>query len=369
MKNALDNKRDYLPISALSESEFHAELKDMLDEEMTEDETFLWLFDLTCEVYNIDQHKIQCSNGMIKRWRDLADLWGSCASARTELNMFELAFHKIHWGILPHNFSVAFPAEAIDTVANMLKDTGNPSRGWRLNHYYRKAFKNIIILNHPIGMGAPRKRSEWFLRYVCARTWLEVAYHGTEPSAFDLSRYTQSELKSAKKHAKIYADVSAYETVMTRLIPEASSWNDKEWRNERLLYNKLKNLYSLDSTDGYSDFDGIVSFLVDMWYYNVTSVKKLIEINAIPDSMLAAIWPRDTKQAVIKLLHLAHGRVKSATTFRNHYGLPEYGCTAEKLKSSWVFNICRSWLYSGDLSVKETKTRKIIFEYETGIVA
>ena len=113
----------------MTDSEFAVILAEFASEEMNEEEAYSWLYAVTLAVYEINTQDAKCSKGTIKRWRDLADLWGACAAERTEPNIFSLAIHRIHWGVYPNDYPQYIPTDVVDEVIKLIKKDSNAYRG------------------------------------------------------------------------------------------------------------------------------------------------------------------------------------------------------------------------------------------------
>lgn len=368
-KSCMTHMNENCVIGAMSNEDFHAEIMRTMYEDMSDDECFHWLYALTMIVYDIKPTDNPCSKGKVKRWRNLADIWGRCAETRAEPNLFMLALHKIRWGIHPNNFPKEIPVEMVDTVEKALIRDSECFKGWKINDYYCDAFDNIVYQYLPIGKSVPRQRSDWYLKYTRNHTWLHVVYKCEAPPTIDLANYTRAEFVSAQKHATIYAEYHSYKMVISKLIPDASSWNEVQWLDERLLYRKIQKLYGVSMRDFSKELDRVISFLVELWYYKTTSIVRLLLIKNIPDALMEAIWPQNTQREVTTLLCLAYSRVKSAHTYLGKYDRKVYSCSWEKLCESWIYNRCKEWVCNGELADAAPRTRKIVFEIESGIAA
>lgn len=173
-----------------SEAEFHAKTAEILEEDLSIDESFIWLYTLTMAVYDLEEKENPCSKGCIKRWSDLGNIWGRCAEKRGEPNLFMLALHKIHWGVYPKNFPKHIPVEMVEYLERALLQDNEYNKGWKKNDYYHDAFANVVNQGCPVGDRMLRNRSFWYCRYISNRTWLTVVYKGREAPAIDLSNYT-----------------------------------------------------------------------------------------------------------------------------------------------------------------------------------
>lgn len=367
MKELFSSEHEANAVGAMDNVEFREELMKCLEEEMTETEKFCWLYSMTMAIYDLEELDYPCSKGHIKRWCDLADIWGRCAASRGEPNIFVLAIHKIHWGVYPANFPEHIPLEMVEVVERALIQNGEDYRGWKMSMYYYEAFDLVIEQVRPLGKHVPAKRLEWYLKYIRNKTWLRIAYKETAPPTVDLSHYTRSEFVAARKHAEIYSECRGYETVITKLIPDAASWDQSQWSNERLLYKHLEHIYGITMERYAREFNSTIDFLIELWYYQTTSIKHLLEIKDMPDALMKAIWPNRTQHDVTKLLALAYSRVKSAHTYLSKYNINVHGCTWKKLVNSWIYKCCRNWVYGGTLFDAMPKTRKNILEIESGI--
>lgn len=333
-----------------------------------ENEMFVKLLATTADSYDLDINTCRCSKGRVKRWSDMADLWGRCADAKNEPNILAIAIHKIHWGIYPKNLPHEVPTEIVDNVVALLKKDGNAYRGWKNNKYYRDAFDDVLRQRRPVGRYAPGERISWFLRYIRNCLWLQIVYHGAEPPSIDLSHYSREEFIACRKHSIVFNEVRGYETVIKKLIPEAVSWNESQWHNERLLYRKLGELYGIN-TKSYCEVNKLISFLIELWYYNTTAVTILMYIRDIPESLMMAIWPTNTKYEITRLFSLTYSRVKAIYTRWSKYGVTQFRCNMEDLTKSWIYNKCREWVYNNDVKDIAPRTRTIIYEIDLKIVA
>lgn len=366
-----DNKANYEnkghAIGTMSEEEYHAAILEVLGEGMSDDECFAWLYALTMSVYDLDANDNPCSKGRIKRWSDLANIWGRYAEIRGEPNLFVLAIYKIHWGVYPKNNPASIPIEMVEAVENALLIDGESYSGWKRNQYFRDAFERIADWSYQLGNGL--KRPLWHARYIRNRTWLRIIYKQVAPGAIDLSHFKWREFTANKKHANIFSECNGYEMIVSRLLPEALTWQDAQWSNENLLRRRLEDKLNVDATVYSKEFDNIIDFLRELWYYEETSVVQLLSIKNMPDALMEAIWPVNTQREVTNLLCLAYSRVKSAHTYLGKYNMRVHGCTREKLRESWIYNRCKAWVYNGELADAAPRTSKIVFEIDSGIAA
>ena len=367
MKNCFEMSK--IGMSATTpNSRICSEIMDELVADLTDDESFAWLFAATLAVYDLELKNIRCSNGRFKRWSDLANLWGKCAALRGEPNLFILALHKIHWGIFPSDFPTGIPVEMIVEVQRVLQKNNDAHKAWKSNRYYRDAFENVLNQPRPVGAQVPRYRLEVFLKYIRNRTWLDIAYKHRTPPAINLAHYTRTEFISAKKHATIYEACHAYEAVIVRLFPEATAWENKQWRNERLLYKLFKNKYGVTTKKHVQEIDKVIEFLMEFWYFGKISIYHMLRIEFMPDSLMETIWPENTKYAVTECLRLAYSRVKSAYTYLGKRGLEVHSCTWDLFENSWLFGRCRRWVYNNDLDGAAKGIKRIVLDTESGIV-
>ena len=363
------NKEEESIIGAMSDSEFSEKLKEIMATDMTDDELFYWLYNLTMAAYDIEPYNNPYSKGRIKRWNDLANIWGSCAEVRDEPNLFTLALHRIHRGVDSTDFPERLPVQMVDEVEKALLQDGECFKGWKSNDYYRDAFDSLTYQYRLGGRHSLARRLDWYLRYLRNRTWLYVAYKGKLPPTVDLAHYTRAEFVSAKKHATIFAEYHNYKAVISKLIPEAAMWDESQWLDERLLRKSLKLLYGVTLRDFSEEMDQIITFLMELWCYRTTSINKLLSITSMPDSLMNVIWPGSTQREVTNLLCLAYSRVKSAHTYLGRYGRAVHGCTWEKLRKSWLYKRCKEWVYNGELVDAAPRTKRIVFEIESDLAA
>lgn len=355
-------------ICDMTDSEFSAALSEAMSAPLTEDELFYWLYSTTMAIYNLDPKTHPCSKGKVKRWTDLADLWDSCAEANNELDMFMLAMHKIHWGVLPKNCPSNIPVDVIDAIADELLKNSSAYRGWKKSPSFDNALDFVIYQTRPIGTRAPKQRSSWYLKYVRRRTLLSIVYKNTPPPIIDLSNTSYREYRSAKKHASIFADVKNYESVIINLIPEASQWDANQWCNEKLLYKKFKAHYGLDIASHSRDFDSLITFLISLWCRNKKSMNPLLLIEDIPDTMMYAIWPQSTKTEVSNLLSTAYRCAKATSSFLKTRPNFYSHCTYENLKTSWLYKRCLNWVQAKDYDGLAPKTKSIVFELSINLL-
>ena len=346
---------------------FCSKIMDVLVADLTDDKSFAWLFAATLAVYDLELKNVRCSNGRFKRWSDLADIWGKCAALRGEPNLFILALHKIHWGVYSSDFPSNIPVELIAEVQRVLQKNNDAHKAWRSNGYYRDAFENVLNQTRPVGAQVPRYRSEVFLKYIRNRTWLDIAYKRRTPPTINLAHYTRTEFAAAKKHATIYEECHAYESVIARLFPEAMAWGNEQWRNEHLLYELLKDKYGVTMKKLAKEVDKVLEFLMEFWYFGKMSVYHMLCIESMPDLLMEAIWPDNTKYAVTGCLRLASSRVKSAHTYLGKWGEQVQHCTWDLFKKSWLFARCKQWVYDNDLGGCAKGIQRIVFDTEMGI--
>lgn len=353
----------------MTDSEFSAVLNEAMSVPLTEDELFHWLYSITLAVYDIDSSTYPCSKGSVKRWHDLANIWGRCAESRGEPNLFILAVHLIHWGIYPCNCPTNIPHMMISAIANELLTDCTAFLAWKKNPYFYDAYNFVVKLTYPIGSCAPVQRSQWFLKYIRLRTLLRIIYKNNAPPVIDFIDYSHWEVWSAQKHSAAFSAVRDYEAVIRKLILASSSWTDAQWSDEQFLYKEVYASIGLNVSSCPSAFDALIDFLIAYWGHGKTSISSLLRIRKLPSKSMHLIWPINTRYEISKLFCFAYGHAKATTSFLKERKYLHSFCTLKELKHSWIYRCCKNWVYSGKFNDLAPNTKKFIFEIDANISA
>lgn len=293
---------------------------------------------LTIALFSLSPTEALCSKGARKRWEDLANIWKCYAEEACEYSIFDLALHKIYWGVYPEPMKEDYIA-LVRLVEDELLSDGPAFNVWRTHPSYRFAFSYMKDQEKALVNRGPRPHSYMFWNYQNSRFWFNVVYKRRKPGLIDPATASLHDMKAAKRHESIYAACEGFEKAINCLIPDSKNWTDEQWLNDLNIRRDLRKLYNIKYADYDRDFEILIAALMNKLHYNAPiHLAQLLDLGSIPTGMVQRIWPVQTDTELKKLFLQAASRAKNAETrIRNgtshRYGLYSYN----KLKRSWLF--------------------------------
>lgn len=295
------------------------------------------MLQLTITLFNLSSTEALCSKGAKKRWEDLANIWKSYADEACEYSVFDLALHKIYWGVYPEPMKEAY-IPLVRLVEDELISDGPAFNVWRTHSSYRFAFSYMKDQEKALVYRGPRPHSYIFWNYQNSRFWFNVVYKRRKPDLINPAA-SLHDMKAAKIHESIYAACEGFEKAINCLIPDSKNWTDQQWLDDLNIHRGLKKLYNIQYCDNDPDFEFLIAALINKFHYNTPiHLAQLLEVGSIPMDMIQKIWPIETDTELKKLFLQAASRAKTAETrIRNctsrRYGLYSY----KKLQNSWLY--------------------------------
>ena len=302
------------------------------------DRIFKVMVKLTYKLFGLTPEEVVCSNGKIKRWTDLADAWKNHFEDACEYSVFEMAIHKLYWGVYPEPMLQDY-IPLVQLVEDELLSDGPAYKAWKNHVSYRFACLYIKEQEKALVNRGPRPHFHVFASYQNSRFWFNVVYKRRKPGLIDPATASLHDMKAAKKHQSIYAACEGFEKAINCLIPDSKNWTDEQWLNDLNIRRSLNKLYNVNYKDYDPDFEILIAALINKLHYNApVHLAQLLELGSIPMGIIQRIWPVQTEVELKKLFLRAASRAKNAETrMRNgtshRYGVHSYN----KLKESWLF--------------------------------
>lgn len=322
---------------------------------------FTTAYELTLKLLDLPLNINLCSRGPKRRWLDLAYLW-LAEEDTLGCNILYAAIHKIYWGRYPDNVKDEDLKKILLIVETELLSAKNAFNAWKHHLNYRWAFDYIVrYSNKSDCKRGPSHHSMATARYLYCRAFNLIVYKDAAPPALNLVTDSSARIRSVRAHTQIRAYAYGYESVIKRLLPEASTWSAKEWSDDRVLFSALKKTYGFDFSKNTDNFDSLIDFLMHDWAYGAkNTLGKAIIIKELPSSMISAIWPNDTLAHITSMYLTAHHRTKSVEgrTRRDRLGRPietKHTFSYERLRDCWMHRQILSWIYDGAIGDKEVK--------------
>ena len=333
-------------------------------------EIFNEMLRLTVRIFGLSSNDLQCSRGAKKRWEDLADIWVKYANEDCEYSIFELALHKIYWGIYP-NYTDDRHIPLLQLVEKELVSDGPAYQVWRYHKAYREAFKLIKNRCEALVKRGPRPHSYIFASYQNSRFWYKVVFKGRAPENVNPATASMRELKAAKIHADIYIICNGFEKVINCLIPASVNWTDEQWLNDLNIRRALKQLYGYTCKPFERDFEVLMIALINKLYHNAPIfLGQLLSLSSLPMSMVQRIWPNETAGELNKMFLQAGSRAqcserKLLNGTSHRAGLYSY----KRLQNSWLYAYISSvYAHYKPKSAIEKKVRKRLYMVTANIV-
>lgn len=325
---------------------------------------FNQMYQLTVKLFHVSPKVAHCSKGSKKRWRDLADIWKNHADEACEYSIFDIAIHKLYWGVYPEPMQETY-IPLVNLVENELLSDGPAYKVWRQHDSYKFAFSYMRGQEKALVYRGPRPHSHIFRYYQNSRFWYKVVYKERKPGLINPAKASMHDMKAAKIHESICAACEGFEEVINCLIPASKSWCDEQWLDDLNIRRALKRLYNVTYKDYDRDFEILISALINKLYYDAPiHLAQLLGLSDIPMGIVQKIWPVQTDTELKHLFLQAAGRAKSAETrVRNGtssgYGIHSY----QKLNDSWLYKYIYGELAHQTCENKfDLKVRKKLFE-------
>ncbi len=293
---------------------------------------------LTMALFSLSSTEALCSKGTKKRWKDLANIWKSYADEACEYSIFDLALHKIYWGVYPEPMKEDY-IPLVRMVEDELLSDGPAYKVWKAHTSYKFAFSCMKNQEKALAYRGPRPHSYVFCRYQNSRFWFNVVYKRRIPALINPAAASLHDMKAAKTHESIYAACEGFEKAINCLIPDSKNWTDEQWLDDLNIYRGLRKTYNIEYTFYGRDFESLITGLMNKLHYHTPiHLAQLMELGSIPMKMVQRIWPVQTDTELKKLFLQAASRAKSAETrmrtgTSHRYGMYSYN----KLKKSWLF--------------------------------
>lgn len=317
----------------------------------------------TTSLFSLSPAEAFCSSGSKKRWNDLANIWKNYADEACEYSIFDLALHKIYWGVYPEPMKENY-IPLVRLVEDELISDSPAFNVWRTHPSYRFAFSYMKDQEKALVHRGPRPHSCIFANYQNSRFWFNVVYKRRKPNLINPAA-SLHDMKAAKTHERIYAACEGFEKAINCLIPDSKNWTDEQWLDDLNIRRNLKKLYNITYTHYDKDFEILISSLINKLHYNAPiHLAQLLELNTIPNGMIQRIWPVQTDTELKKLFMLAASRAKnSETRIRNgtsrRYGIHSYS----KLQQSWLYEyVYNDVTHRASSDNFEIKLKKKLFE-------
>lgn len=296
------------------------------------------MISLTRRLFCLSAKDTPCSRGDKKRWEDLADIWVQCANENCEYSIFEMALHKIYWGVYPDYTNNKY-IPLLQLVEKELLSNGPAYNAWKYHKAYRFAFDFVKNQDKALVSRGPRPHSRIFSCYQNSRFWFKLVYKGQAPGSINPTMASMHDLKAAKIHADIYAVCDGFEKAINCLIPSSVNWTDEQWLNDLYIRRALKQLYGITYKDYDRNFEILITGLINKLHYNSPIyLAQMLSIDSLPMTMVQKIWPNGTTDELCKLFlqagsraQCAERRILNGTSRRT--GLYSY----QKLQNSWLY--------------------------------
>lgn len=324
---------------------------------------------LTRRLFCLSAKDSPCSRGTKKRWVDLADIWVKYANQDCDYSIFEMALHRIYWGVYP-DYTENRHIPLLKMVEKELLSNGPAYNAWKYHKAYRYAFDFVKNQDKALVSRGPRPHSYIFACYQNSRFWFKVVYKGQAPSCIDPTMASIHDMKVAKKHADIYAICGGFEKAINCLIPASVNWTDEQWLNDLNIRCALKQLYGITYKNYDRNFEILITGLMNKLQHNApVYLAQLLSLSSLPMSMVQQIWPNGTTTELNKLFlqagsraQCAERRLRNGTSCRT--GLYSY----QKLRNSWLYAyIYHAFAHTSPQDALEKKVKARLFKVAANI--
>lgn len=324
---------------------------------------FSQMYTLTLSVFCLSRDEARFSKGIKQRWLDLADIWKRYSDEACEYSVFDLALHKIYWGIYPENTPTEY-IPLLTLVETELLTDGPAYAAWKYHIAYRFAFRYMTEQEKAFKYRGPRVHSRIFRSYQNARFWFAVVYKREVPGLIDPTKASMRDMRAAKTHENVYAVCDGFEKVVLCLIPEAKNWSDEQWLDDLNLRRMLKKKYNLEYKDFDDNFDMLMVALMNKLHYNKPMyLAQILRLTDLPTGVVKQIWPTQTEEELKKLFLKASSRAKCAETkVQNGTSYRQGAYSYEKLRNSWLYKqLYINITNKSALDPLERKVKKALF--------
>ena len=302
------------------------------------DRIFKEMHKLTVALFRLSPAEAVCSKGTRKRWEELANVWQCYADETCEYSIFDLAIHKLYWGVYPEPMRDDY-VPLVRMVEDELLSDGPAYKAWKCHLSYKIAFSGMRDQESALVFRGPRPHSHIFHSYQNARFWYNVVYKRRRPGLINPATASMHDMQAAKIQESVYAACIGFEKVIKCLIPDSKNWTEEQWLDDLNIRRSLRKLYNIRYSDYDPDFEILIAGLINKLHYNTPIyLAQLLKLASIPMGIVQKIWPLETDTELKKLFLQAASRAKAAETrirsgLSHRHGLHSY----QKLKASWLY--------------------------------
>jgi hypothetical protein len=325
---------------------------------------------LTRRLFCLSAKDSPCSRGTKKRWVDLADIWVKYANQDCDYSIFEMALHRIYWGVYP-DYTENRHIPLLKMVEKELLSNGLAYNAWKYHKAYRYAFDFVKNQDKALVSRGPRPHSYIFACYQNSRFWFKVVYKGQAPGCINPTMASMHDLRAAKKHADIYAVCDGFEKAINCLIPASASWTDEQWLNDLNICRALKQLYGITYKNYDRNFEILITGLMNKLHYNApVYLAQLLGLSSLPMSIVQQIWPDGTTVELNKLFLQAGSRAQCAERrLRNSTSCRTGHYSYQKLQNSWLYAyIYNAFAHASPQDELGKKVKSRLFKVAANIV-
>ena len=245
----------------------------------------------TARMAGVLESSIPLSRGYKKCWTMLATYW------EEHPDLFPDVFYKalIHIATCkyPRNSSKMEPLLILIEKAILSDDVA--LRCWGEHISFSGAFN---CARKWIGRSSKWKSRSAYL-FVARRLYYLTFCRETFTSTVNIATATAKQLKRLHTAKVVEYKVNCFKDVIATLIPDASSWSDKQWVDEKYIFARIKSTHGIDYQVDPKAFDLLFNMLKKK-YAGIPYTRELFLIKHIPNSMAQVIWPQNMEKELCK---------------------------------------------------------------------
>lgn len=337
---------------------YHPIVNYPIEESVTESwRRFDRIYNLTTELAESDIIIFHQGADVSRAWKTIADVWESYAPGWGNVDIFyEALFHNC-FRRFSSKVSESKMLKLVLLVEDELLRCGYAFNAWKDMPAFRRACNEILYPNSNSESLKLVKR--WKLRWylherMLKRVMLKDKYPEEWGNSLDC---TDAAYPYSARYLR--SSIERYEDTVKFLLPEAEYWDDKQWADEVLILQEIKEHYGVDYTDDLESLNNVLAAIPDR-YEPRTYFYHLYCIKDFPEAIAKRFWEERYDQVVQECFLDIYKRYRRAkdTTKNSRY-------RRDRVMNGWIYKQIEAW-YNSEAVVLSPKVKKAYFNVTIG---
>lgn len=313
------------------------------------------IYEKTLMVLGASQTDVPCSGGFQKCWSELLGIWSKYAS-KIGCNVIYAALHHIAWNRYPNPNMPKTVLDLLCLVEQAVLDEGYAYEVWSQSYFFDRALDEVKDTASVFSADC-YCQSVWFGRYIYSRVYSQVCLK-SRTLCSPIQGMRLADFRMFKTLDEARENVRVFEDTIKRLLPSAATWTRSAWTDEDGILQEIYLVHGINYTKNYQAFDDLVD-VFKLVLNGQTYDRSLMLLSQFPVSMVACLWPKDTKENLerffIRVCKRTSKQMKANPTTGSVF-------RHDVLEKSWVYQ-----QFSNGTWTQSTAVKKQMFEYMLGV--